>query len=280
MTDGFETGELTAADGTPLHYRALSLGEPRATVLLLHGYGEHCARYDHIQRWLHERGLSSLAFDCRGHGRSGGRRGHVDRFEDYLEDLDRVLHLVRSRVTGGGPLFLVAHSHGGLIATSYLLQKPEAVDGLVLSSPYLGLKVEVPAAKVALARLLAGIWPTLALPTGLPAEHLSTDPAVAAAYDEDPLVNDAATARWFVESTRQQREVLAQAEQLTLPLLLLQAGDDRIASPEASRSLFDAAGSQDKEVRWYDGLYHELFNERERERVLQDLERWLLARLG
>ena len=275
LSDVFETGFLSSKDGTQLYYRAIPHESAAATLVFVHGFGEHCTRYDHVQRWFHSQGYDVIAFDYRGHGKAQGRRSYVERFRDYLDDLDCVIRFVLSRIGDDQGLFLVGHSHGGLISSSYALDKPEGIDGVVLSNPYFGLKVAVNPAKIALAKLMANLWPTLTLPTGLPPEHLSTDQRVGDDYTKDPLVNKIATARWFVEATEQQKYVLKNAGRLKLPILLLQAGDDRIADGDVSQAFIAAVGSTDKEVKWYDGMYHEIFNESDKEQVFDDLNRWL-----
>ena len=275
LSDEFETGFLNSKDGTQLYYRALQRYEADATLVFVHGFGEHCGRYDHVQRWFHSQGYDVVAFDYRGHGNAQGRRSYVERFRDYIDDLDCFIRFVLSRIGDERRLYLVGHSHGGLIVSSYVLNQPEGIDGVVLSSPYFGLKVAVNPAKLALAKMMANIWPTLSLPTGLPPEHLSTDQEVGVTYANDPLVNTVATARWFVEATKRQQYVLKHANELQLPILLLQAGDDRIADGEVSQAFLAAVGSTDKEAHWYEGMFHEIFNETDKQQVFDDLHRWL-----
>ena len=275
MSTAFETGFLDSKDGTQLYYRALPKDDAEATLLFVHGFGEHCERYDHVQQWFHAQGYDVAAFDYRGHGRSQGRRSYVERFRHYIDDLDCFIRFMLKRIGDERRFYLVGHSHGGLIVSAYTVDRPEGIDGIVLSSPYFGLKVPVNPAKIALAKVMANVWPTLSLPAGIPPEHLSTDPAVGVKYANDPLVNTIATARWFTEATQQQQYCLKHAGRLQLPVLLLQAGDDRIADGDVSQAFLAAVGSTDKEIHWYDGMYHEIFNETDREQVFGDLHRWL-----
>lgn len=276
MTDPVpNSGFIRSKDGTQLYYCSLPAREAPATLLFVHGYGEHCGRYEHVMRWFHGRGYDVSAFDYRGHGRSEGTRGHIARFREYIDDLDAFIGTTIGRLGTDHKVYLVGHSIGGLIAASYVLEQPEGIDGVVLSSPCFGFAVKVGAVKNILGKGMSSIWPTLALPTGIPPEDLSTDPAVGRAYDADPLVNKNATARWYTEALTQQQTVLRHADRIRVPVLLLQAGSDRVADPDTSQNFIAALGSNDKEMQWYDGLYHEIFNEVQKEDVFSDLETWL-----
>jgi len=276
VTDSsFDTGYLQSRDGTRLFYRCLPHPSPRASLVFVHGSGEHCGRYEHVMRWFGEKGFDCNAFDYRGHGKADGPRAHCDRFEQYHDDLDAFLRFVMERGDEDRKVYLVGHSHGGLVVTSYVLSQPEGIDGVVLSSPFFGVKLKVPAVKVAAGRLMSVVWPTLALPTGIPSSVLSTDPEVGRRYDADPLVGSTASARWFTEATARQELVLKQADQLRLPLLMLIAGSDQLVDAEVTQNMLAAVGSTDKEMRWYDELYHEIFNEVRKEDVFADLLEWL-----
>ena len=266
---------IESKDGTQLFCRMLAHPEAPASLLFVHGFGEHSGRYTHVLEWFFARGFDVAAFDYRGHGRAQGRRGHVSSFRRYNDDVDAFIRWAMSRATGDRRLYLVGHSLGGLISAGYVLEQPEGIDGLILSSPFLGLKMKVPPAKMAVARLLSRVAPVLTLPTNIPAELLSTDPEVGKAYMADPLNGFVASTRWVTEVQAWQQHVLRSAGKIRTPTLLLQAGDDRIADPDTSQAFLAALGSADKEMQWYDGLYHELFNEKDKETVFQDLLAWL-----
>ncbi len=269
-----DTGFIRSKDGTQLYHCALPRPDAAAVLLIVHGYGEHCGRYDHVMRWLHDRGYAVAAFDYRGHGKSQGVRGHVERFREYLDDVDAFVgaHMASA---GSRKVYLIGHSLGGLIASSYVLEQPEGIDGVVLSSPSMGFKVKVNPIKSLLGKGMSALWPTLSLPTGIPVADLSTDQAVGRAYDADPLVNKTTTARWYTEALAQQQLVLRHADRIQVPLLLMQAGSDRIADPDVSQNFLAALGSADKEMKWYEGMYHEIFNEIQKEDVFADLAAWL-----
>lgn len=271
----FGTGFVESRDGTQLYSTWLDQPDAKAKILVVHGFGEHCGRYEHVMRRLHACGYDVCAFDYRGHGRSQGRRSFIIRFAKYLDDLDAFIRFAMSRGAANSKVYLLGHSLGGLIVSSYVLEQPEGIDGIILSSPFLGFKVKVNPAKALLAKVMSGAWPTLALPTELPSSDLSTDEAVGLAYDADPLVNKVATTRWFTETVDQQEMLVRDANRITVPTLLLQAGDDRIADADVAQNFLAVIGAADKELRWYDGMFHEIFNEVRKDEVFNDLEAWL-----
>ncbi len=252
---------FASRDGTMLNEMLWPASPARAGVALVHGYGEHIGRYDQVGRALAARGFSTHGVDLRGHGQSAGVRAHVNRFDDYLDDIAGVIARCQAEL-GGKPLFLVAHSNGGLAATEYVLKRgSDGLAGLVLSSPYFGLKLKVPAAKVFVAKIMSGVMPKLSLPSGLKGADCTRDPELAKIYDADPLNNKNATARWFTESMAAQEHVAAHAAELKLPLLMMQGSADRLADPLVSKATFEKFTSTDKTLQYLEGQFHEVFNE-------------------
>lgn len=251
----------------------------KARLVLVHGYAEHRGRYRALLEQLTAHGVSSHAFDLRGHGESEGPRGHVGRFEDYLDDLQRVIRTVPA---GNAPLFLLAHSLGSLIALSYVRTHPRTFDAIAVSSPFLGPAFAVPRARRRLARAASVITPTLRFASGLAPEWVSRDPEIVAAYAADPHVFGTTTPRWFVEVTAAQRDLLEHASEITTPALFLVAGSDRIADHRIAHELFSRLGTPEsqKELRAYPDLYHEIFNElpAARAEVIGDLLAWIDSR--
>jgi alpha-beta hydrolase superfamily lysophospholipase len=280
-----QTGILVSGGGDALFRRSwLPDEEPAAALVVVHGYGEHGGRYQHLADAMVPRGYAVHVFDLRGHGRSPGVRGHVERFSDYVGDARLFVDAVAAeRAAEAGrpapPLFLLGHSLGGLIATSCAEAHPDGLAGLILSSPFLRLRLPVGGVKRAAARVLSKVAPTRDIGNSIPAEELSHEPGVVAAYKTDPLNHHVATARWAAEALAAQRAALSAAGQLRLPLLVMYAGADTIADPAASRELFASAASADKTIRCYDGYYHELFNEVGRDAVFADLAAWLAPRV-
>lgn len=272
--------QLTSSDGTALFARrVLPEGESRAHLAWIHGVAEHSGRYLETMRWFAERGIGSTAVDLRGHGRSEGKRVFIRRWAEYTSDVLAFLDGVEGT---GGPSFLIGHSMGGLVVGRALQTQPQRLSGLkgaVMTSPYFGLKVQVPGWKVGAGRFLSKLLPGTSLPSDLDATLLSKDPEEVRAYEEDPLVTHAVTARWYTESVAQSPLILADAGRLTLPVLFMHGEDDGITDPAATRAVFERCASADKEHKSWPGMRHELLNEVEREQIREHLLGWIEARL-
>jgi lysophospholipase len=251
--------------------------DPAAAIAVVHGYGEHGGRYRYLIDAMVPLGYAVHVFDLRGHGRSPGVRGYIERFAKYVDDTGSFVAAVAAEEPGV-PLYLLGHSLGGLIATTFAEVRPQGLAGMILSSPFLRLKLPVSGARRAAAKVLSTVAPARDIGNSIPAEELSHEPAVVAAYASDPLNHHVATARWAAEVLAAQRAALSAAGRLRLPLLVMYAGADTIADPAASRELFAAAASEDKTLRCYEGYYHEIFNEVGRAAVFADFAAWLAAR--
>lgn len=273
-----DEGFLRARDGLDLAWQRFRPGAPRATVAVLHGGGDHSGRYPGLTAALVRAGMEVALLDFRGHGRSGGARWHVDRFDEYLGDLDLFLEKVRGEAEGRR-LFLVGHSQGGLVAALWGLDRRRPVAGVVLSSPYLQLAFEPPRLKLQLGRLVGKVWPSLPVPAGLDLAALTSDPEMQRWTDQDRLYGRKTTPRWFEESTRAQEEARRRAGEFVHPLLVLLGEADPIANPAAGRAFHAAAASRDKRLVSYPGFRHEIFNEVGRERPIADTVSWISARV-
>jgi alpha-beta hydrolase superfamily lysophospholipase len=246
--------------------------------VISHGIGEHSGRYTHVADYLTKKDFAVWACDHRGHGKSGGKRGHVDNFDDYLADLDQTIRIAKPK-TSEIKTFLMGLSFGGLIAAFYAEKHPGEVDGLILSAPGLREKMKISPSKALMAKTLSSIMPTFSSSTGLDPNLLSHDKEVVKKYVEDPLVHKVATARWFTEFRRAQEETMRSADQLILPCLIIQGGADGIIDPTVAKDLYDRIKSSDKTLKVYDGFYHESLNEIGKESVLADIDNWLSARI-
>lgn len=274
----FETLTLVSRDGTRLGLRRWSTPEPcSAMLLVVHGYFEHGGRYAELAEVLAARGIETWALDLRGHGRSEGRRGHVTTFAAYLDDVDAALQASRE-VLPSTPRFVLGHSMGGLVAYLWAAQRPYARDthGLVLTNPYLGLALRVPAWKIALAHLLSGLVPTFSLPADLDPSLLSHDEQRNQAYMHDPLIFQSATARWFIETTRAQATVKT-THRLPVPVLFVIGDADGIAHPQTSRDVFARLEAPEKTLNELPGQYHEVLNEPSRADTMAAIAAWLEA---
>lgn len=264
-----------AAAPVRLYYREwLPAGAPRARLLLVHGLGEHIGRYEHVARFFTGHGFSVHAVDHEGHGKSGGTPGFVANFGHYLDGLSALLDHVR-REGGDTPLFLVGHSMGGLISALFLLHHQQAFAGCVLSGPLVKSDAEPPRLVLLINRLLSKILPRLGV-LRLDATAVSRDPVVVEKYLSDPLVfNGKVTTRLVDELFVATRQLVAEADEIRIPLLLLHGERDRLTSPEGSKLLHGLVSSTDKTLKHYPGLYHEIFNEPEQLEVLTDVLAWL-----
>ena len=247
-------------------------------IVIVHGMGEHSGRYMNLINYFKNQGIAFYGYDHRGHGKSPGKRGHAPSCLHLVEDLARFLKLV-SIHEEEKPITLFGHSFGGLIALKYLINlhrkagfKP---DGAVLSNPLIELALEVPAWKVKLAKLMAGIFPKLSFTGTITGEKLTHDPLAAKAYDTDPLVHQKVTAGLYVEMNKPMQKVKDNVEFIDVPILMLLGSSDPVVSPKGGENLFSNLKISDKDLKIYEGYYHELINEIDRERVFQDIERWV-----
>jgi len=274
-------GQVTTRDGLVLVTRHWVPPDPRAALLLVHGLGEHSGRYDHVARRFAARGFACHALDVRGHGRSPGLRVHVDRFVEFVGDVAAMRAQLRE-AHPRLPLVLVGHSQGGLIVLHSALAAPEGLAGVVVSSPFLGIhpSSRPSALLAAAARVLSRLAPRLRLDNGVDPTVLSHDAEVVKAYVGDPLVSTRVSARWFTEILAAHEAARAKAAQLAVPALVMQSGSDRLVDPAATRGWAAAAPAGLVEYVEWEGLYHEMFNEPERETVFAHMERWLDQRLA
>jgi len=271
-----QRSDITTPHGATLALRDWPLAGgvvPRALVLIVHGLGEHSARYAHVAQRLNSWGFAVRAFDLGGHGGSSGAPGSMADDHRLLDDLATVIDRSRAELAPGTRLVLLGHSLGGLIASRFVSLKLRAVDALVLSSP--ALDAGLNAFQKFLIATLPSIAPNLRVGNGLDASYLSHDPAVVAAYRADPLVHDrisARLARFIAEAGVQTR---ALAAQWTVPTLLIYAGQDRLVNPAGSRDFAAKAPGAVVTSHCFEDLYHEIFNEADSAPVFALLQQWL-----
>ncbi len=269
-----EIRNLVAADKTPIYLRHWAVSNPKAVLLICHGLGEHGGRYNNYLERLLPAGFAVFAHDHRGHGRSGGLRGHTDRFDRFLDDAYLVVREARE-LYPNRKLFMMGHSMGGLISLAFALRHGDVLNGVIASSPALKLALDVPKVKETMGRLMSSIWPTLTLSNGLDANQLSHDPEVVRAYLEDPLVHDRVSTRFFVEFTAAMTFALNGAGALKMPLLAFHGAADGIVSPEGTKRFFEAAGSADKKFQLYEGQFHEVHNDTNKDQAIGMVLSWL-----
>lgn len=269
---------LKAFDGLDLYCRGwIPDKTPKALICLVHGLGEHCGRYAHVAEFFNRAGYALISFDLRGHGRSGGPRGHTPSFEAFMQDMDCLFQEAERR-HGGLPRFLYGHSLGGILVLNYALRRKPALKGVVATSSGLRTALEQQKVKVTLARVLGTVFPAGTLPSGLDPATISRDPQVVAAYRADPLVHDSVSfgmGKYILDAIRWAFE---HAAEFPLPLLLVHGTADALAFPRGSEE-FAALVPKDCTLKLWPGLYHETHNEPEKAQVLEYTLEWLDARL-
>lgn len=265
----------TAPDGTRLVLRrepAAGTEAPRGSVIFVHGWGDYTGRWTHVARWFAAQGFAFFGADQRGHGQSPGRRGHIDRFSQYLMDLSALRKVVSAEA--GGPLVLLGHSFGAFIVLRYLETAPAGVAGGIAAAPYIDLNEQPAPWKVLMARLVGDVLPAMPIATGLEYEAISRDPEVVRRFREDPLCHEVMTPRAYREAMSNLSVLQSEKSRIAVPLLVLLAGEDRIVSTPAAER-FAAALTGDVTTRLLPGLYHNLFHEPDKDRVFNEIAPWL-----
>jgi lysophospholipase len=249
-------------------------------LLLSHGLGEHAGRYAALARDLAPRGIEIHALDHRGHGRSGGIRGHTARFDRLVDDFDAFAIGVMEKAPAGVPVFLLAHSLGGLIGIRWLETRPHPeLRGAILSAPLLGIAKQAARWKTASSGILSAVLPWIPIPNEVDPAELSADPAYVRSYRDDPLVHNRITPRLYTEMVRAMGMAIADKDRISLPLLFIVPGADTIVKEDASLR-FAASLRGDVTIRRYPGFHHESLNELERARPIADLLEWMEERIA
>lgn len=270
---------LTTLDGLTLRLRVWTPeAGPRGAIVVTHGHGEHLGRYNHIAQVLCAAGYAVYTYDLRGHGRSGGKKGHSPSFDHYLNDLAQVQAHARAE-HANLPRWLLGHSLGGLITLAYVIRRQPDAAGVVVTGPLLRIKYVPPRWKVTMARVLGRVLPSVTVPTELDSSvPMSHDEALLKSMPDQDLPHSLMSMRVGNDLLTVPAEILARAAEVTLPLLMLQGEADGAVDPAATREFFDQAGSPDKTFKLYPGLYHEIMNETARGQVMDDIVAWLKAR--
>jgi alpha-beta hydrolase superfamily lysophospholipase len=270
---------FTASDGENIAVQDWpwpQAGTPRGMVLIVHGLGEHAGRYDPLAKRLTQWGFAVRSYDQYGHGESDGVRGGLPTTNRLLDDLTDLVESSYRRAGPGVPLVLFGHSMGGLVAASFVSRGRQPVDALVLSSPLLAMRLN-PVQKL-MMRIVPKVAPNLTVNNGVLPECLSHDHAVVAEYRIDPRVHNRVSGRLARFLADEGAAVVGRAPQWQVPTLLLYAGQDKVVDPDGSRSFAAAAPGAMVASHCFDKLYHEIFNEVDRETVYGQLKQWLDAR--
>lgn len=274
--DGFFKG----IRDTQIYYHAwLPDGDPKGILIVVHGLAEHSGRYMNLVNHFVPLGYAVYGMDHIGHGQSEGARVYVQRFEDYTDTLKIFCDMVR-QWHPEMPVFLIGHSMGGLISAVYLLEHQSEITGAVLTGPSVKVSDNTSPITIFFGKMFSALIPKLGV-IQLEAEGISRDPAVVAAYVNDPMVyTGKIPARLAAELLKAMQRVSAEGAGITLPVLIIQGGKDRLVDPSGARMLYEKISSRDKTIKIYDELYHEVFNEPEHDQVLSFVEGWLASHLG
>ena len=272
-------GQFKGLRNLNLYYQCwLPSNEFKAILLIVHGLAEHSGRYTNLVNYFVPRGYAVYGFDQRGHGKSDGLRGYVDKFSNFVNDLNTFLSIVHSR-QHDARIFMVGHSIGGTIAAAYAIFHQDDFDGLILSGATLKVGAGMSAGLIIAARVLSLLLPKAGLYV-IDATAVSRDKGVVSAYVSDPLVyRGKIRARLGIELIKAMETLQRQMPKIYLPILVLHGTADQLSDPEGSKILYARVSSRDKTLKLYEGFYHEIFNEPECEQVFADVEAWLATRV-
>ncbi|RUS45421.1 alpha/beta hydrolase [Cohnella sp. AR92] len=268
--------EWRTRDNTPMfacEWLPEDPAQAKAFIGLVHGMGEHTGRYRHVAEMLVQKGYVVWAFDQYGHGRTPGKRGHAPSYDALLEGPEYLLAEAARRYPRL-PAFLYGHSMGGNLTLNYLLRHQPNIAGAIVSSPWLKLAFNPPPLQAMLGRFVERIYPHYTNHRPLVAERLTSDPAMIRRIAEDPEGHGYITARFFFGVSRAGQWAIANASRLSVPVLLMHGGDDKVTSLQASRQFAENAGANCKLIEW-PGYRHELHNETERGAVFAVIRKWL-----
>lgn len=270
-----EEGTFKDARGKNIYYQYwLPDNEVKAVIMLVHGIGEHSGRYMNVVNRFAANGYAIYGLDHEGHGKSEGGRESVEKMDHYAETHYTYFQMIR-QWQKDKPVFLLGHSMGGLIGTLFLLDHQDELKGAIISGPPVKIPDNISGFTIFLVKFFSLLIPRLGL-IGLEVEGISRDPKVLEAYLNDPLVYKGKTpARLAAEFLRNSKRVEMEAEKISLPMIILQGSEDKIVDPKGAQMLYDKISSTDKTLKIYTGFYHEVYNEPEKEQVLDDVQAWL-----
>ena len=253
-----------------------SEGKAKAMICLLHGGGEHSGRYEHVGKALNKAGYALFSFDLRGHGKTGGKRGHIPSLDEALLDIQRFIGFQKANFPDI-PIFLYGHSLGGMLALAYATQHSDELQGVIATGAFLRSPLWDQTAKVALVKMLGSLIPGLTLPIGLDPSTISSDPAVIERYVNDPLVHGKTSLGLAMASLNGIDLCFTHTQEIICPLLLMHGTDDRLVYASGSEEFAKLAGETNNDVtlKLWDGLHHEIHNEPEQADVFKFMIEWL-----
>lgn len=264
-------------DGQELFYRHFQISKPKGTVVLVHGIGEHCSRYDDFSNFLASQGFEVYLYDQRGHGKTPGLRSYAESISALVNDLFEFAKWVKGKINHQN-FYLMGHSFGGQVAVNFLSAHPKLFKGAILSSPNIELAMEVPWLKRFLGSLISQVLPSLSIPNDVNPKLLSHDPEIVQAYQKDRLVQRKITLRLGNEILENLKLMPALAEDVKVPIFIFHGSEDKITSPQGSKNFYDLLKVKDRIFKLYRGFFHETLNEVGKKEVYQDVVDWLNKR--
>ncbi len=276
----YEESKYIGFDGTRMFMAVYRPDDdkPRALVILLHGFGSLAGDFVSVGEYLANHGMTAFIPDLRGFGHYSGLKGHVMSFDEYIEDIQNLVMQAKDRYLNK-ITYLFGSSLGAINAVRYVIRYPRTVDGLILQSPAMGQKLDIGIGKKIAGNFLSILNVKRYFTTGVDYADMCRNQDTVKRHETDPLRFDSGTARFGVEALKAAKDALESAPRIIMPVLLQQAGDDKVVNHETNHKFFDNLASADKTWKLYDGLYHEIHEEPERDQVLGDLYSWLDTRL-
>ena len=268
-----EYTSILSKDGLKIATFSNHFKSEKGVIIITHGMGEHSMRYLEMVDFYTNEGYTVISFDIRGHGLSEGKRGHTPGYDFLMDDIERVYTQVKKDYPSL-PIFLFGHSMGGNLVLNFLLRKPNSICGAIVTGAYLKLGFEPPKWKIILAKLSSSIWPTLSQPTELELDALSRNKEVIRKYENDELVHDRITSAFFINVHFAGQYVIDHANEIKTPLLVMHGMEDRLTSPKGSQEFASNAG-ENVHLKMWDGLYHELHNEPEKQEIFNYEMEWM-----
>lgn len=268
-----EYTSILSKDGLKIATFSNHFKSEKGVMIITHGMGEHSMRYMEMADFFTKVGYTVISFDIRGHGLSEGKRGHSPGYEFLMDDIERVYTQVKKDYPSL-PIFLFGHSMGGNLVLNFLLRKPNSICGAIVTGAYLKLGFEPPKWKIILAKLSSSIWPTLSQPTELELDALSRNKEVIRKYENDELVHDRITSAFFINVHFAGQYVIDHANEIKTPLLVMHGMEDRLTSPKGSQEFASNSG-ENVHLKMWDGLYHELHNEPEKQEIFNYEMEWM-----
>jgi alpha-beta hydrolase superfamily lysophospholipase len=270
-----QSGTFAGAQGIRLYTKTwLPDGEAKATLVIVHGVGEHIGRYQNLAAPLVRRGYLLAGYDQRGYGQSPGRRGYIRTWSEYRQDLAAFLTAARS-LAPGRPLFIYGHSMGSLVVLDFILRDASGLSGAVISGTALDPKDAAPPHLVLAAKIISNIYPPFQMKVKLDGDGLTHDPVAARAFVEDPLVHPYRTVRWGTETLKTIKWIKAHAGQLSLPVLFVHGSQDEVVLVSGPQSFYEQVSFPDKTLIVYPGCKHEPHNEFCHAQVAEDIGNWM-----